>query len=128
MNLVLCCSILNMGDDDMEKLLGDITHYRTKEKCYLIEHNDQDYLVIYGTKYCEIVNGELWDFISSFLKRDVDWKFVERRLIYNRDDENRESHKLKWKDYDKDIKGKMINIDKLYIDGEQQDSKSIESK
>ena len=104
----------------MKISLRDITNYRRNEKCYLIDHEEGDYFVIYGTKYREVIGGELWDAISSFIKGDVGWKFVERGLRFNRDDEYREGHKHNWNDYNEKVKDKVLDVDRLYIDGEKQ--------
>lgn len=103
----------------MKMTLESITNYRRNEKCYLIMHNEGDYFVVYGTQYREVIGGELWDIITAFIKGDVDWKFVDKRLIFNRDDEYREGHKHNWKNYN-EVKTKVLDVDSLYIDGEKQ--------
>ena len=105
----------------MEMSLREITNYRTREKCYLIEHEDGDFFVIYGTKYREVLYGELYDVISSFLKGNVGWKFADKRLRFNRDDEYREGHKHNWLDFNEEVKEKILDVDLLYIDGEKQE-------
>ncbi|WP_342505857.1 hypothetical protein [Sporosarcina sp. FSL K6-2383] len=111
----------------MKISLRDVTNRRRKEKCYLIEHEDGDYFVIYGSKYREVIGGDLWDSISSFIKGDVGWNFVDKRLRFNRDDEYREGHKHNWQDFNEEVKAKVLDVDSLYIDGEKQVIDSVKS-
>ncbi|MEZ7170766.1 hypothetical protein [Sporosarcina sp. OR05] len=112
----------------MKMTLRDITEYRRNEKCYLIEHDDGDYFVVYGSKYREVIGGELWDLITAFVNEKINWKQVSNRLIFNRDDEFREGHKHKWSHFDNESKNKVLDVQKLYIDGEKRELDSIINK
>lgn len=110
----------NRGDiNTMKMTLNEITEHRIKENCYLIEDLEGDYLVIYGTSYTEINNGDLYNIISSFLdeKEFPSWEFVRKRLKHNRDDEIKEGNKSKWLSLDKKVGEKSIEVSNLYVDG-----------
>ena len=105
---------------NIKMILKDITAYRQKTKCYLIEDSEGDFLVIYGTKFRKVISGVLYDAIILFQKEKVRWRFVERRIKANRDDEYRTRSKDNWFDLDKDAKEKVIDVVALYVDGEKR--------
>ncbi|MEK3973740.1 hypothetical protein [Psychrobacillus sp. FSL K6-1267] len=100
--------------------IKDITAYRNKTKCYLIEDKEGDFFVIYGTKCRKVLSGDLYDVIISFKQEKVRWRFVERRIKLNRDDEYLTRNKNNWLYLDRDVYESEVDVVSLYVDGEKK--------
>ncbi|WP_349730440.1 hypothetical protein [Peribacillus frigoritolerans] len=100
----------------IKKYIKDIVEYRSREKCYLIYDDAGDFIVISRSRWRIVEGGSMYDILMSFLKEKTGWKFTERRIIRDRDN-NHET----WKDLNDDIKEKVIDIDVLFIDGIKED-------
>ncbi|ALC85574.1 hypothetical protein AM499_06875 [Bacillus sp. FJAT-22090] len=103
----------------MEMTIEELIKHRIKEKCYFIENTDENYFVISGSYCKEVVNGELYNTLSLFLKEDTNrqWKYVQHTINHDRDNGLEEGSKSKWIHlYDVDKK-RVIDVSTLYIDG-----------
>lgn len=105
----------------MKVTLGELTQYRKNERLYLIEDKDYNIIVIYGTKYCEVLNRELYDVILSFLNNKVGWDYVARRIRHDRDDNYREGENNTWSDFNGAVKDKIVDVKNLFIDGKKKE-------
>lgn len=100
---------------DIKKAIKDIVEYRSKEKCYLIYDDEEDFFIIYGSKWRIVKCESLYDILISFLEDKTGWSFTEKRIISDRDN-NLEG----WQYLNKDVEDKIIDINVLFIDGEKK--------
>lgn len=103
----------------MKKTISEITEGRGNRKCYLFENNIDDFFVIHGSYFREVEGGDLYNTLSRFKKKEVDWKYIEKRIKWDRDEEDPKRKKRLWS-YIPDVRDKSIDVESLYIDGEEQ--------
>lgn len=103
----------------MKMTLNEVTKGRVNEHSYLIEDSNDEYFVIYGTRFTEISNGELYSVISSFLDENKypSWEFVRKRLKHDRDEDAKDGKKSRWFSLDRKAGEKIVAITSLHVDG-----------
>lgn len=95
----------------------EILIHKNKEQCLIIENSDEDYYIVYGTKFRLVEYGDLYSFIYSFTSGKVGWNFVKRRIKHDLYD----NHKAKndWESIDGTTKDLEIDVISLFIDGKK---------
>ena len=108
-------------EKEIKKTVAEIlTNRGAKTRCYLIENKEGNFFVIHGSYLREVLFGELYDSFMLFKKNEVDWKYVEKRIKWDRDEEDSKREKRKWI-YLLDVKNKVVDVENLTIDGEIQE-------
>lgn len=86
------------------------------EKCYLIENSKGDFSFIQGSYYRKPALDELFDISVKYMRGDIDWKFIEKRIKRDRDEVDFKRKERLWS-YMKDVDENKIDIKTLIIDG-----------
>jgi hypothetical protein len=100
----------------MQTTYRKLTSYRIPEKTklYIIETDEDDFLIIFGTSYTFIKNGEIYDEILSFVKGKTSWRHTKTAIVWSRDKNESQWIKLGLKD-DFPISAKRIYKDEKLV-------------